>query len=163
MSVVLYPPSPDVKANYQTLRRALRENLGVEANMLAILSNAAAILNYYLPDINWVGFYLASGDDLVLGPFQGLPACPRLPYGQGVCMAAYLSGEMVNVPDVESFPGHIACDGASRSEIVFPLRIDGEVVGVLDIDSPLPDRFGPDDEAGLAACLRVIQAMLGRE
>lgn len=163
MSVVLYPPSADAAENYQICRRALRENLGVERNMLAILSNAAAILNYYLPQINWVGFYLAQSDDLVLGPFQGKPACPRLPHGEGVCMAAYLQAEMVNVSDVEAFPGHIACDSASASEIVFPIRIDGEVVGVLDIDSPLPDRFSQVDEIGLSACVRVIQAMLSRD
>lgn len=163
MSVVLYPRSQDIAENYQICRRALRENLGVEKNMLAILSNASAILNYYLDDINWVGFYLAGEDDLVLGPFQGLPACPRLLHGEGVCMAAYLSGEMVNVPDVEAFPGHIACDSASRSEIVFPIRIDGEIVGVLDIDSPKLNRFQDEDETGLASCVRVIQAMLGRE
>lgn len=163
MSVVLYEPSDNVEINYNLLRQSLREILGVERNMLAILSNASAILNHYLEDINWVGFYLAQDDDLVLGPFQGKPACPRLLHGEGVCMAAYLSGEMVNVADVETFPGHIACDSASRSEIVFPIRIDGEVVGVLDIDSPVLNRFHPADEAGLAACVRVIQALLGRE
>ena len=163
MSVVLYPPSQDVAENYQIMRRALRENLGVENNMLAILSNASAILNYYLEDINWVGFYLAQGDDLVLGPFQGKPACPRLPHGQGVCMASYLPAKMINVPDVEMFPGHIACDGDTRSEIVYPIRIDGEVIGVLDIDSPIVNRFTSVDETGLSACVRVIQAILGRE
>lgn len=163
MSVVLYPPSQDVAENYQIMRRALRENLGVEKNMLAILSNASAILNYYLEDINWVGFYLAQGDDLVLGPFQGKPACPRLPHGQGVCMASYLPEKMINIPDVEMFPGHIACDGDTRSEIVYPIRIDGEVIGVLDIDSPIVNRFTSVDETGLSACVRVIQAMLGRE
>ena len=163
MSVVLYPPSQDVAENYQIMRRALRENLAVEKNMLAILSNASAILNYYLEDINWVGFYLAQGDDLVLGPFQGKPACPRLPHGQGVCMASYLPAKMINVPDVEMFPGHIACDGDTRSEIVYPIRIDGEVIGVLDIDSPIVNRFTSVDETGLSACVRVIQAILGRE
>lgn len=163
MSVVLYEPSLDVEVNYNLLRQSLREILGVEKNMLAILSNASAIFNHYLQDINWVGFYLASGDDLVLGPFQGKAACPRLPHGEGVCMSAYLSGEMVNVADVEAFPGHIACDNSSKSEIVFPIRIDGEVVGVLDIDAPILNRFHPADEVGLSACVRVIQALLGRE
>lgn len=163
MSVPLYEPNKDIELNYNLLRQSLREILGVERNMLATLSNAAAIINHYLEDINWVGFYLAQDDDLVLGPFQGKPACPRLPSGQGVCMASYHSGEMVNVPDVEAFPGHIACDNSSRSEIVFPIRIDGEVVGVLDIDAPIMHRFHPADEVGLAACVRVIQAMLGRD
>lgn len=163
MSVKLDPKHSDKAENYKILRKALRENLGVERSFLATLSNASAILDHYLDDINWVGFYLANGDDLGLGPFQGKPACPRLKHGVGVCMKAYLSGKMVNVPDVEQFPGHIACDSASRSEIVFPIRIDGEVVGVLDIDSPLPSRFDAVDENGLAACVRVIQTMLGRE
>lgn len=163
MSVKLGPKQADKTENYKVLRKALRENLGVERSFLATLSNASAILDHYLEDINWVGFYLANGEDLVLGPFQGKPACPRLKNGIGVCMKAYLSGKMVNVPDVEQFPGHIACDSASRSEIVFPLRIDGEVVGVLDIDAPVSARFDAGDEQGLAACVRVIQTMLGRE
>lgn len=163
MSVKLGPKSTDKAENYRTLRTALRENLGVERSFLATLSNATAILDHYLEDINWVGFYLANGADLVLGPFQGKPACPRLKEGVGVCMKAYQSEQMVNVQDVEQFPGHIACDSASRSEIVFPIRIDGEVVGVLDIDAPVLSRFDTVDEQGLSACVRVIQTMLGRE
>lgn len=126
-----------------------------EPDRIANLANAAALLNYFLKDINWVGFYMLGetvdgrGQELVLGPFQGLPACIRIPLGQGVCGTAAARRETVLVPDVEAFPGHIACDAASRSEIVVPLLKDGELLGVLDIDSPLLSRFDADDQAFL--------------
>ena len=124
--------------------KALQEGKDV----IADLANGAALLNWYLDDINWVGFYLWKEErqELVLGPFQGLPACVSIKSGRGVCGTAFETGEMQRVEDVHTFPGHIACDGASASEIVIPLRKDGKILGVLDIDSPLKGRFTPEDQ-----------------
>lgn len=116
---------------------------------VANLANAASLLWQTLPQINWAGFYLLEGDTLVLGPFQGKPACIAIPLGRGVCGTAAKEDRTVNVPDVHAFPGHIACDGASRSELVIPLRRSGAVAAVLDIDSPILRRFSPADQAGL--------------
>lgn len=116
---------------------------------ITVLSNAAALLYEALPHINWAGFYLVAGAELVLGPFQGRPACTRIAKGKGVCGAAWASGSTQVVADVHEFPGHIACDSASRSEIVIPLRQAGTILAVLDIDSPLPGRFDGQDRAGL--------------
>lgn len=117
-----------------------------ESSRIANLANASALLGQFLKEINWAGFYLMEGDQLVLGPFQGLPACVRIPLGRGVCGTAALQRRTVRVDDVEQFPGHIACDAASRSEIVIPMIKDGELLGVLDIDSPLKNRFDEEDE-----------------
>ena len=125
---------------------ALTENVPYP---VANMANLAALLYTTLEGVNWAGFYLAEGDTLVLGPFQGKPACVAIPWGKGVCGTAAEKNETQLVPDVHRFPGHIACDGASRSEIVVPLRRDGKVVGVLDLDSPLPARFTEEDRAGL--------------
>ena len=130
---------------------------------VANLANAAALLWQELEDINWAGFYLLEGDVLVLGPFQGKPACIEIPLGRGVCGTAAARDCTLVVPDVHEFPGHIACDAASAAEIVVPLRRDGRVIGVLDIDSPLRGRFTEEDRVGLevfTACLE--QAMGGR-
>lgn len=124
---------------------------------VANLANAAALLWESLEDINWAGFYLAEGDRLVLGPFQGKPACIEIPWGKGVCGTAAAEDRTQLVPDVHAFPGHIACDCASRSEIVVPLRRDGAVRGVLDIDSPLPARFTEEDRTGLEAFARILE------
>ncbi|MFF2909534.1 GAF domain-containing protein [Paenibacillus sp. NPDC057934] len=115
-----------------------------EPSAMANLANASALLKHALPDTNWAGFYLFDGNELVLGPFQGLPACIRIPLGRGVCGTAASERRTLVVDDVHTFPGHIACDAASNSEIVVPLIREGELLGVLDIDSPLKDRF--DDE-----------------
>ncbi|MBE6575339.1 MAG: GAF domain-containing protein [Ruminococcaceae bacterium] len=123
---------------------------------VANLANAAALLWQSLKNINWAGFYLLEGEVLVLGPFQGKPACIEIPMGRGVCGTAAARDCTLVVPDVHAFPGHIACDSASASEIVIPLHRDGRVIGVLDIDSPLRGRFTEEDRAGLeafAACL----------
>lgn len=125
------------------LIRDLRALLGDETDLVANCANAAALLWHRLPGLNWAGFYLLRGEDLVLGPFQGKPACSRIAPGRGVCGAAAARRATVNVPDVRAFPGHIACDRASRSELVVPLLRDGRLLGVLDLDSPLPDRFDP--------------------
>lgn len=127
---------------------------------IANLANASALLWQALPDINWVGFYQLLGNDLILGPFQGKPACVRIPLGRGVCGTAAKLDRVQRVKDVHSFPGHIACDSASRSEIVLPLHAGGEVWGVLDIDSPTPGRFTPADQAELEAVALVLEAIL---
>lgn len=124
---------------------------------IANYANAAALLWQTLPAINWAGFYLKDGDALILGPFQGGPACIRIPWGHGVCGTAARQGRTLVVDDVHAFPGHIACDAASRSEIVVPLYKDGEVVGVLDIDSPDLARFTDADREGLEAFARICE------
>ena len=129
-------------------------------HFIANLANISALLFHSLKDINWAGFYLASDKKLVLGPFQGNTACIEIPFGKGVCGTAAETNETQLVPDVHLFPGHIACDSASRSEIVVPLHKDGEVVGVLDIDSPLPDRFSEDDRLGLEELILVLERNL---
>jgi GAF domain-containing protein len=125
----------------------LRGLLAGETDPLANAANFVAFLALQLPDINWVGLYRRAGDELVLGPFQGKPACVRIPVGRGVCGAAVASGETQRVADVDAFPGHIACDAASRAELVVPLWREGTVVGVIDVDSPRPDRFSVADQA----------------
>lgn len=129
-----------------------------EPNPLANLANAAALLYLLLDDLNWAGFYLMREKEnaLVLGPFQGKPACTRIPLDKGVCGAAARTGEIQIVPDVELFPGHIACDGASASEIVLPLIREGRVLGVLDLDSPLRKRFSSEDGEGLSKFVETL-------
>lgn len=129
--------------------------------LVCSLSNLAALLYSQLGDVNWAGFYLARGEELVLGPFGGLPACMRIPFVKGVCGAAATRRETVVVPDVHVFPGHIACDCASRSEIVLPLVRDGKLLGVLDIDSPLPARFDDEDAVGLAPIAQLAAQLPG--
>ncbi len=127
------------------------------AKPLPVLANAAALLWMSLDRINWAGFYLMSGDELVLGPFQGKPACTVIRMGRGVCGTAAQSRETQRVADVHAFPGHIACDSASASEIVIPLILpDGRLIGVLDIDSPVKDRFSPEDQKGLEAFAQAL-------
>ena len=130
------------------------------ANWMANLANASALLMQFLPDINWAGFYLVNGDHLVVGPFQGKPACREIAKGHGVCGTAWELNEVLIVPDVHAFPGHIACDEASRSEIVIPIHQNGSVIGVLDIDSPLEGRFTEWDRPGLLAFVGIIEATL---
>lgn len=132
--------------NYALVIEQLQALISDEKNVIANLANAAALLNYFLHDINWVGFYIAEGNELVLGPFQGLPACVRIPFGKGVCGTAAAEKRTVRVADVHTFPGHIACDAASQSEIVVPMMKNGVVIGVLDIDSPIKNRFDEIDE-----------------
>ncbi|MBU3699243.1 MAG: GAF domain-containing protein [Candidatus Kapabacteria bacterium] len=126
-----------------------------ETDLIANCANVASVLYHMLADVNWAGFYLYKQDELVLGPFHGKPACIRIALGRGVCGTAARQRRTVVVPDVEAFPGHIACDSASRSEVVVPMLRDGVLIGVLDVDSPVPDRFSTDDVALLEsiACL----------
>ena len=147
----------DKEACYRLLGSQLSALMEGERDALANLANAAALIYHALPDLNWAGFYLYKQGMLVLGPFQGMPACVRIPLSRGVCGAAARQGETVLVEDVHKFAGHIACDSASRSEIVVPLRQDGRVIGVMDIDSPRVGRFDGVDRAGLEA----IAALLG--
>ena len=139
----------DIHIQYETLAKQLDALLSDEDDFIANLSNASALLNHFLDHINWVGFYLLKNNTLVLGPFQGLPACVRIAVGRGVCGTAVADKKTLLVPDVHAFPGHIACDAASQSEIVIPLMNDGNIIGVLDIDSPQKNRFSLDDQDGL--------------
>jgi L-methionine (R)-S-oxide reductase len=148
--------SSSIEETYRHLPASLEALLEGETDALANLANAAALLYGSLPRINWAGFYLLRGETLVLGPFQGKPACVRIPLGKGVCGTAAARRETLLVPDVLAFPGHIACDDASRSEIVVPI-LDGETLrGVLDVDAPEKDRFGHHDQAVLEVCVRVL-------
>lgn len=131
---------------YETVIKQLDALLSGETNGTANLANAAALLNHFLEHINWVGFYVTEGTELVLGPFQGLPACVRIPFGRGVCGVAAETKKVQLVADVHQFPGHIACDSASNSEIVIPMIQHKKVIGVLDIDSPEKNRFDAVDQ-----------------
>lgn len=151
----------DIAADAEPLATALQAL--ADPDSIATLANAASLLNWYLDGINWVGFYLWNADDgeLVLGPFQGLPACIRIKPGRGVCGTAYERGETQRIEDVAAFPGHIACDAASRSELVVPLAAeDGTLLGVLDIDSPEVGRFSAADADAMEAFCNVLGPLL---
>ena len=137
------------QAFYRTLNQQAQALLEGEPDLIANLANLSALLNQELVDINWVGFYLLQGETLVLGPFQGKPACIRIQKGRGVCGSTVVKRAPIVVPDVHAFPGHIACDAASRSELVVPLVLDDVLIGVFDLDSPVPGRFAVEDQAGL--------------
>lgn len=149
--------------NYQLLIKQLDALLEGEENTIANLSNAAALLNHFLNDINWVGFYLRDKDELVLGPFQGLPACVRIKSGRGVCGTAMSENKTMRISNVHQFPGHIACDAASRSEIVVPIRRNNHVYGVLDIDSPNFDRFDEVDQSFLEKFVTCLERHIFNE
>lgn len=143
--------------DYETIGQQLVALLDDETHWVANLANTAALLFSELKDLNWVGFYLLEGSELVLGPFQGKPACVRIPLGKGVCGTSAQSRKTIVVPDVHEFPGHIACDAASRSEIVVPMITqDGRLLGVLDVDSPLFGRFSVQDAKGLEAIVKIL-------
>lgn len=139
----------DKNEYYHELSDNLSALLAEEYDLIASLANTSALLYERLEGINWVGFYLRSGQELVLGPFQGKIACVRIPFGKGVCGTAFSQNKIQRVEDVHSFPGHIACDTASNAEIVLPLEVNGHVLGVLDIDSPNFNQFDQEDEKGL--------------
>ena len=142
------------QTDYTLLQSQLTALTADESDALANASNFIALVFNALDDVNWVGIYVLRGDELVLGPFQGKPACVRIPIGSGVCGTAAATLETQLVADVHAFPGHIVCDADSRSEIVVPLLVDGELIGVLDIDSPSLDRFDTADQEGLEALCR---------
>ncbi|MEV2915772.1 GAF domain-containing protein [Paenibacillus larvae] len=152
------PYSGTKEEQYNQVIHQLGALIQDEPNRIANLANASALLRQFLDDINWVGFYLTDTErgELVLGPFQGLVACVRIPFGKGVCGTAARDRKTLRVADVHAFPGHIGCDAASRSEIVVPMIEDGNVIGVLDIDSPLQDRFDETDEQMLQEFVRVL-------
>lgn len=149
--------------DYRLLQQQLVALTEDEPWALPNLCNTAALLYETLPDVNWVGFYLVRDGILLLGPFQGKTACIRIGRGKGVCGSAWERDETLVVPDVHAFPGHIACDGASASELVIPLHTEGQVVGVLDIDSPLKGRFTPRDQEGLEQAAKIIETFWVRE
>ena len=146
----------DADTMYRDLASALEGLIAGESDGVANMANASALIFETLPDVNWVGFYRHQEGELVLGPFQGRPACIRIAFGAGVCGVAAETRQVQRVEDVNAFPGHIACDGASASEIVVPLIRDGELLGVLDIDSPKKARFTQVDEAG---CVRLAEIL----
>ena len=141
---------------YRDLARQLAALIAGEPDPIANAANAAALIYHGLPNLNWAGFYFRNGEELVLGPFQGKPACVRIPIGKGVCGTSAARGASVLVADVHDYPGHIACDPDSRSELVVPLIEDGSVSGVLDLDSPLPARFDEIDRDGCEQLVAVL-------
>lgn len=148
-------PAPQAFTNWDELIAQARGLLTGEHHRIANAANLSALIYHTLPDVNWAGFYFVEDGELVVGPFHGLPACVRIAPGRGVCGAAMTTRVTQRVADVHAFDGHIACDANSRSEVVVPLIADGEVIGVLDIDSPRPDRFSAEDQAGFEALAAV--------
>ncbi len=146
--------------NYELLGKQLDALLADEADRLAMSANLVALLYAEIPDINWLGIYVVRDDTLVLGPFQGLPACARIPLGQGVCGTAAQNGRTLRIDNVHAFDGHIACDPQSKSEVVVPLQYHGKVFAVLDVDSPFEARFTRDDQQGIEdLCVRFVQRL----
>ncbi len=145
---------------YAQLLEQARPLFAGERDRIANAANLAALVYHALPSLNWVGFYFYDGRELVVGPFQGLPACVRIPLDKGVCGAAARTLETQRIADVHAFPGHIACDAASRSELVVPLVLGNALIGVFDLDSPEPDRFDADDQRGLEAIAQAFMESL---
>lgn len=154
--------SSDKAGFYRELTSQLEGLLAGESDPIANAANTSALLYQMMPDLNWAGFYIMRDGELVLGPFQGKPACVRIPVGRGVCGAAVARRQSMLVEDVHAFPGHIACDAASRSELVVPLIRDGEVIGVIDLDSPHPARFDSADQAGIEQIAEIYLAASAR-
>ena len=161
MSFVGQPLVAGKAEAYRDLASQLRGLVGDERDIIANAANTAALVFNLLPDLNWAGFYFRRHGELVLGPFQGLPACIRIAIGRGVCGVAAATRQTQLVADVHAFPGHIACDAASRSELVVPLVRNGELLGVFDLDSPLPGRFDADDQAGIEALAAIFMDASG--
>lgn len=149
------PSSGTKQEFYASLAQQLSGLLEGETDAIANAANMSALIYQFLPDLNWAGFYFMRGPGLVLGPFQGKTACVRIAVGRGVCGTAVERKESIVVADVHAFPGHIACDSASRSELVVPLIREGRVLGVLDLDSPTPDRFDEDDRQGCEGLVKI--------
>jgi L-methionine (R)-S-oxide reductase len=154
--------SAEKESRYLELGEELEALLAGESDPVANAANAAALIYHGLPGLNWAGFYLLKGSELVLGPFQGKPACVRIPLGAGVCGTAAARRRSLVVPDVHAFPGHIACDSASNSELVVPLLEGDRLIGVLDLDSPRHGRFDDTDRAGCEALMAIFLAALRR-
>ena len=147
--------------DYQTIIKQITSLAEASSGVIPVMANLSALLFHAMEDINWAGFYLVEDGSLVVGPFQGKPACVRIERGRGVCGAALAEDQVQVVPDVHAFPGHIACDSASRSEIVLPVHRGGDVVAVLDIDSPRLSRFSEEDAAGLADVVTAVEKIIG--
>ena len=159
VAVTLDMSTPAAKrASYDLLVAQVRAVLEGERDWLANLAQFAALVHQSVPDLNWAGFYMERGEELVVGPFQGKVACVRIPFARGVCGACARTREIQRVEDVHAFPGHIACDSASRSELVLPVLAGDRLVAVFDLDSPLPARFDPEDARGFAAAVAVLAA-----
>lgn len=152
--------STEKTALYSLLNKQAQALIEQETDLIANMANLSALLFNQLPDLNWAGFYIMRDGELVLGPFQGQVACVRIAVGKGVCGTAVASGQVQLVKDVHEFPGHIACDAASNSEIVLPVRYNGNIIAVLDIDSPLLARFDSEDQAGLEQLIALFEAHL---
>jgi len=152
--------APDKPTLYRELAQSLQFLVAGEPDPIANMANAAALIWESLPDLNWAGFYRNVIGELVLGPFQGRPACIRIPFGKGVCGIAAATRQVQRVEDVNAFPGHIACDSASASELVVPIVRDGELIAVLDLDSPSKARFDAEDEAGCVALAEILSRVL---
>jgi len=150
----------ELESFYKLLAEQAKALISDETDVTANLANISALIFNEMSDLNWAGFYLLKNQQLVLGPFQGKPACVRIDIGKGVCGTAVATGEIQVVEDVHEFPGHIACDSASNSEVVLPIRVAGEIIGVLDIDSPSLRRFSADDGAGLQWLVSVVEQRL---
>ena len=150
------------ETNYNLLGKQLASLIEDETNLIAILSNTSALLNDNLDQINWVGFYLIENNELILGPFQGHPACVHIYIGKGVCGTAVANNQTQLVDDVNTFPGHIACDANSKSEIVVPIHVDNEIIGVLDIDAPITQRFSKGDQQGLEEIVSILEHQLSK-
>lgn len=162
MSFAFAWTATDAATLWQEVAEAAGAVTAAERDAIANMANVAALLWDAIPDLNWAGFYRFDGTELVLGPFQGRAACIRIALDKGVCGAAARTGETQRVADVHAFPGHIACDAASRSELVVPIHDGNRLIGVLDLDSPLPDRFTAADQAGAEAlCRRIAVALAG--
>lgn len=153
-------PAMDKPALYRALNQAAAELMRGEPDPVANMANLAALMWQFLPDLNWAGFYRAIDGELVLGPFIGRPACIRIPFGNGVCGTVAATGQTLVVPDVHAFPGHIACDAASRSELVVPVVHEGRLAAVIDLDSPVIARFDNDDARGIEALAALVAAAL---
>ena len=154
--------TPQAKAAmFDDLRSQLTGLVHGETDLVANSANFSSLVFNAMPDLNWAGFYFLQGDELVLGPFQGKPACIRIKKGRGVCGTTVVEGKTIVVPDVHAFPGHIACDVNSRSELVAPVRdANGDIMGVFDLDSPLPNRFDQHDAAGIEALVNILEQAL---
>lgn len=163
MSFASIPLSGSKPEQYAQLAAQTAALLDGERDRIANAANLSALIYHALPELNWVGFYFFDGTELVVGPFQGLPACVRIPLDKGVCGAAARTGQTQRIADVHAFPGHIACDTASRSELVVPLLRDGALIGVFDLDSPVPDRFDVEDQTGLEAIAAIFVRSLGTD
>lgn len=150
------------ETNYNLLGKQLASLIEDETNLIAILSNTSALLNDNLNQINWLGFYLIENNELILGPFQGHPACVHISIGKGVCGTAVANNQTQLVDDVNTFPGHIACDANSKSEIVVPIHVNNEIIGVLDIDAPITQRFSKGDQQGLEEIVSILEHQLSK-